>query len=109
MMHKADWLVPGLAVMSLLLVGVVGFFSLLLAFNGVSEAKATPLIIAYPLLLLAILVLTFRAGRWSLQSLGGRTNWSFWLRAPIAFLATVTAATAVLIIVFSILVLIGAG
>jgi hypothetical protein len=106
-MRKVDWLVPGLAAMSLLLVGVVGFFSLLLAFNGVSEDKATLPIIAYPLLLLAILVLTFRAGRWSLQSLSSRTTWSLWLRAPIAFLSAVTAATAVLIIVFFILLLIG--
>lgn len=106
-MHIAMWLVPSLAVTSLLLIGAFGFFGLLVALNGVSEARGGPLVITYLILLLATTVLTTWVSRWSLQKLTLRTTWSPWVRAPMAIVVAVALGTTILVISFLALVLIG--
>ncbi|MBX2999052.1 MAG: hypothetical protein KF893_11130 [Caldilineaceae bacterium] len=95
-MRVAGWMVISLSVIGSLLVGMVGLFALLVAFNGVSEAKATPLLIAYLVLLLAVLGFTGWASRWSFQTLTWRTRWSSWVRGPLAVVAVLFLATLLL-------------
>ncbi|RIK30958.1 MAG: hypothetical protein DCC55_37020 [Chloroflexi bacterium] len=106
-MRVAVWLVPSLAVASLLVVGSFGLLGLLVALNGVSEARGGPLVITYLVLLLATIVFALWASRWSFQRLTLRTTWSLWVRAPIAIIATVALATAILVTGFFVLVLLG--
>lgn len=106
-MRVAVWLVPSLAVVSLLVIGGFGFLGLLVALNGVSEARGGPLIIVYLILFVATLIFASWASRQGLQRLTLRTNWSPWVSAPVAILATVALATAILTVGFFVLVLIG--
>ncbi|HMN30386.1 MAG TPA: hypothetical protein PKE45_19705 [Caldilineaceae bacterium] len=106
-MRIAVWLVPSIAVFSLLLVGSVGLFALLIALNGVSEARGGPLIVIYLVLLLVVTLFTLWASRWSLQRLSLRTNWPLWLRVPIALLAPVAVATVILFTALFALVMVG--
>jgi EamA domain-containing membrane protein RarD len=106
-MRTALWLVTSLSVISLLVIGSFGFLGMLVALNGVSEARGGPLVITYLVLLLALLVFVLWASRWSLQRLAKRTAWSLWVSAPLAIVATVALATAILAIGFFGLVLLG--
>lgn len=106
-MRAAVWLTPALAVTGTLLMGGVGFFAMLVALNGVSEARATPLLVAYLLLLLVNLVFTVWASRQIRQRLGARTRWPHWVQASAALLATLLVAWAALLIGSLILLLVG--
>lgn len=106
-MRAALWLVTILSVTSSLIIGSFGFLGMLVALNGVSETRGAPLIITYLVLLLAVLVFTLWASRWSLHRLARRTTWSLWLSAPLAIVGTVALATAILAIGFFGFVMLG--
>ncbi len=102
-MRAALWWVIGISVISLLIVGALGFLALLLAFNGVSEARAMPFIVAYFVLLIAICGFPFWAGRKIFHKLTQRADRSLW----ISILLTVLSGTALLAVGFLGLVLWG--
>jgi hypothetical protein len=106
-MRVASWLVISLSVIGTLLVGLVGLFALLVAFNGVSEVRATPLIIAYLVLLLAVLGIAGWASRRSFQTLTLRTCWSVWVQVPLAVAAVSFLSTVILGIGLTVLVMLG--
>ena len=70
----------------LLVAGVVWLFGLLVALNGVSEAKATPILVGYLVLLVFTVILAGIAGGWGARAFTGVTNWSIWLTGPLTIL-----------------------
>jgi uncharacterized membrane-anchored protein len=104
-MRAALWSVISLSVISLVIVGVLGFLALLLAFNGVSEARATPLLVAYFVLLLATLGATF----WLSPRIFRRFSptASRWISIPLTVLSMIVIGIAVLAVGFFVLTLMG--
>lgn len=108
-MRAALWWVLGISVLSLLIVGALGFLALLLAFNGVSEARATPFIVAYFVLLIAICGFAFWAGRRIFHKLTQRADRSLWISVPLTILLTALSGAALLAVGFFALVMFGTG
>jgi hypothetical protein len=106
-MRVALWLVPGITLASMLVLGSFGFFILLVGLNGVSEAKGGRLLTAYLIVLLAATIFSIWASRWSVQTLTSQSNWSLWVSAPLSIVATVLIAAAIVVVASFILLVFG--
>jgi hypothetical protein len=106
-MQKAIWLVPGLAGLVLLLVGVTLFFIMLVLLSAFSSDSAGKMLITYLVFLVVTLLLSVWASRRGLQALVLRTNWSLWICGFVAITATVAIATAFLLFDITMILYIG--
>ena len=106
-MRVALWLVPGITLASMLVLGSFGFFILLVGLNGVSEAKGGRLLTAYLIVLLLATIFSIWASRWFVQTLTSRSNWSLWVSAPLCIVATVLITAAIVVVASFILLVFG--
>jgi hypothetical protein len=106
-MRVALWLVPGITLASMLVLGSFGFFLLLVGLNGVSEAIGGRLLAAYLIILLVATIFSVWASRWSVQTLASRSTWSLWVSAPLSIVATVLIAASIVVVASFILLVFG--
>ena len=63
----------------LLILGLVWLVALLVVMNGVSEAKATQILISYLVLVIVTVIAGGLVGRWGARTLVTNSNWSIWV------------------------------
>jgi hypothetical protein len=91
------WLVPSLAVATLLLFGAALFFVLIVAMNGFQEPAATVILAAYLVLLLTAIGSSIWSSRRGLRYLARRTQWPAWLSGPLVLVTVLAMTTLVLL------------
>lgn len=107
-MRTPTWLIAGITVCFMLILGAFGFFTLLVGLNGVPEATGGVILLSYLVLLLLAIVLAVKISRWSLTTVTTRTGWSMWIVAPITILST-TSIVATILVVSSFFLIIAFG
>ncbi len=91
-------LIAILAAILLLLFGLAWLFALLVIMNGVSEARATPILISYLVLLLLTVVGGGWAGGWGSRMLVTTWNWNKWVSGLLTLLALGVSGIVILVI-----------
>lgn len=87
------WILATANALFVLLLSLCWFFFLLLALNGVSEARAQPVLLSGIVVAVAMIVLSFGAGGWGTRSLIAATDWSFWLVGPALVVVTLVVTS----------------
>jgi hypothetical protein len=106
-MGKAVWIVPGLTVAILLLIGLSLLFGMLVLMNGFSGSSASILLGAFLILLIAMLPFGGWVSRWGVQTLALRTHWSLWVCAPVTMVTTIAVVSGILFLGMILILVIG--
>ncbi len=87
------WVVATTNALLVLFLGVCWYFFLLLALNGVSSARAQPVLTGGIVIAILAIIMGFAAGGWGAQAFTTATRWSFWLVAPALIVVTLVVTS----------------